>query len=79
MTGVQTCALPISKGSSNIIVAVIDDGVEDHEDLKDEYNNSKIIGGFTPLTGGNGGPTLSTDGHAEACAEIGRASCRERV
>ncbi len=69
-----TEAWDITKGSSNIIVAVIDDGVEAHEDLKDEYNNSKIIGGFTPHTGGNGEPSLSTDGHAEACAGIIAAS-----
>ncbi len=67
-------AWDITKGSSLIKVAVIDDGLEAHDDLKDEYGISRIIGGYTPLNGGTGGPWFSSDGHGEACAGIIAAS-----
>ncbi|KAB2850309.1 MAG: S8 family serine peptidase, partial [Ignavibacterium sp.] len=67
-------AWDITKGSSSIKVAVIDDGLEVHDDLKDEYGISKIIGGYTPHGGGSGIPWLSTDGHGEACGGIIAAS-----
>lgn len=70
-------AWDITKGSSSIKVAVIDDGLEAHDDLKDEYGNNKIIGGYTPHGGGAGSPWLSTDGHGEACAGIIAASHNE--
>ncbi|MEM7374761.1 MAG: S8 family serine peptidase [Bacteroidota bacterium] len=60
-------------GSSSITVAVIDDGVEDHEDLNNSGGASRLIGGYTPLTGGNGTPNASGD-HGEACAGIIAAS-----
>ena len=40
------------KGSSNITVAVIDDGVEGHEDLRN------VLSGYTPRTNGNGSPRI---------------------
>ncbi|MEL6675322.1 MAG: S8 family serine peptidase, partial [Bacteroidota bacterium] len=60
-------------GSSSITVCVIDDGVEDHEDLNDSGGTSRLIGGYTPLTGGNGTPGTGGD-HGEACAGIIAAS-----
>jgi subtilisin family serine protease len=56
----------ITKGSSSIKIAVIDDGVEDHEDL-----SGRVLNGFTPRdqTSGNGRPTIS-DAHGVACAGI---------
>lgn len=60
-------------GSSSITVAVIDDGVEDHEDLNNSSGSSRLIGGYTPLTGGNGTPNSAGD-HGEACAGIIAAS-----
>lgn len=64
-------------GSTQIKVAVIDDGVEAHEDLNDQSGISRVLGGFTPATGGNGNPYLSTDTHGEACAGIIAASHNE--
>jgi subtilisin family serine protease len=63
----------ISTGSTSLVVAVIDDGVENHEDLNDPSGNSRLIGGFTPLTGGNGTPN-SSGAHGQACAGIIAAS-----
>lgn len=56
-------AWDITKGSSTITVAVIDDGVEAHEDL------GNVLSGYTPLNGGNGTP-LSDGDHGQACAGI---------
>ncbi len=66
-------AWAISTGSSNIVVAVIDDGVENHEDLNDASGNSRLIGGFTPVNNGNGLPN-SSGAHGQACAGIVAAS-----
>ena len=63
----------VSLGSAGITVAVIDDGLENHEDLNDSSGNSRFIGGFTPANGGNGGTTSSSD-HGVACAGIIAAS-----
>ncbi|MEM6699260.1 MAG: S8 family serine peptidase, partial [Bacteroidota bacterium] len=53
----------ITTGSSSLRVAVIDDGVENHEDLPN------LVGGFTPLNNGNGLPNAS-GAHGESCAGI---------
>ncbi|MEN0051240.1 MAG: hypothetical protein AAF806_29515, partial [Bacteroidota bacterium] len=45
-------AWTITKGDENLIVAVIDDGVEDHEDLVDASGNSRVLEGYTPFTNG---------------------------
>ncbi len=70
-------AWDIATSSSAIRVAVIDDGVENHEDL-----GGRILQGFTPLTpnSGFGAPTTLavpnniTIGHGQACAGIIAAS-----
>jgi subtilisin family serine protease len=55
----------ITKGNSNIVVAVIDDGVEAHEDMP------SLLPGYTPVeNGGDGTPALSTDGHGQQCAGL---------
>jgi hypothetical protein len=56
----------ITKGSSNIKIAVIDDGVEDHEDYF-----GRVLNGFTPRDpfNGNGRP-VSNYSHGTACAGI---------
>ncbi len=59
---------------ANVIVAVIDDGVENHEDLNDGSGNSRVLPGLTPSINGNGTPVLSNDGHGQACAGIIAAS-----
>ncbi|WP_462253284.1 S8 family serine peptidase [Ekhidna sp.] len=53
----------ISTGT-NVTVAVIDDGVENHEDM------ATLLPGYTPANGGNGNPSLSTDGHGQQCAGL---------
>lgn len=67
-------AWDITTGSSSIKVAVIDMGVEAHNDLKDGSGNTRIVGGYTPHTGGNGAPWYTGDYHGEACAGIIGAS-----
>ncbi|MFS2575354.1 S8 family peptidase [Parabacteroides distasonis] len=59
----------MTKGSSSIKVAVIDQGVAGHEDLGD-----RLLPGFTPgLANGNGAP-VSNNPHGECCAGIIGAS-----
>jgi len=53
----------ITLGSSSIRVAVIDDGVEAHEDL------DTPVAGYTPVNNGNGTPNASGN-HGQACAGI---------
>jgi len=69
-------AWAISTGSSSIIVAVIDDGTEAHEDLQTAGGASRVLSGFTPATGGNGAPIFSS-AHAESCSGIIAASHNE--
>ncbi len=49
---------------NNVTVAVIDDGLEAHEDM------ATLLPGYTPSNGGNGTPSLSTDGHGQQCAGL---------
>ncbi|MBO4874270.1 MAG: S8 family peptidase [Bacteroidales bacterium] len=65
----------ITMGNGNVKVAVIDDGVEDHEDLKDANNVSRVLDGYTPscLFGCSGHPLLSGK-HGQCCAGIIAAS-----
>ena len=63
----------ITTGSSSITVAVIDDGVEAHEDLVSSGGSSRVLGGYTPANNGNGTPNAS-GAHGEACAGIIAAS-----
>lgn len=63
----------LSRGINNVRVAVIDDGVEAHEDL-----NGRVVAGFTPTNqNGFGAPTNNPPpieegiiGHGQACAGI---------
>lgn len=66
-------AWAITTGSASVIVGVIDDGVENHEDMNNSSGGSRIIGGNTPLNGGNGAPN-SSGAHGQACAGIIGAS-----
>jgi hypothetical protein len=66
-------AWAITTGSSSVIVGVIDDGVENHEDMNNGSGNTRITGGYTPLNGGNGAPTASS-AHGQSCAGIIGAS-----
>lgn len=55
-----------------IRVAVIDFGVEEHEDLVDMNNNSRVLSGFPVY--GHGAPYNSSQWHGQACAGIIAAS-----
>ena len=63
-------AWAITLGSSDITVAVIDDGLEPHEDLVTSTGLSRVLGGNTPATGGDGTPRFGSDAHGMACAGI---------
>ena len=67
----------ISTGNSNIVVAVIDEGVEAHEDLEnDATGQSRVLPGYTtsdPLNG-TGAPLVTTDNHGMAVAGVIAAS-----
>lgn len=66
-------AWAISTGSSSITVAVIDDGMEAHEDLVTSGGSSRLLAGYTPANNGNGTP--NADGaHGQACSGIIAAS-----
>ncbi len=58
-------------GSATITVAVIDDGVENHEDLNDGYGVTRVLSGYNadPLEPGSGAPGVGHE-HGEACAGI---------
>lgn len=63
----------------NLRVAVIDDGVEAHEDMETPGGVSRILAGFTPVdAAGNGAPLDNTVdeevGHGQACAGLIGAS-----
>ncbi|MCB9236030.1 MAG: S8 family serine peptidase [Bacteroidia bacterium] len=66
-------AWAITLGSSSITVAVIDDGVEAHEDLVTGTGASRVLSGYTPANGGNGAP-IASSAHGESCAGIIAAS-----
>jgi serine protease len=57
-------AWDISRGCSDVRIAVIDDGVEAHDDLA-----GRVLPGFAPLTGGNGAPGVG-GAHGQACSGI---------
>ena len=61
-----------AKGDT-IRIAVIDDGVEEHEDLRDNVGNSRVLEGFTPKRNDKGRPK-SNGKHGQACTGILAAS-----
>ncbi|HEX8551714.1 MAG TPA: S8 family serine peptidase [Abditibacteriaceae bacterium] len=60
-------AWDITRGSSNVIIAIIDDGVDvNHEDLRD-----KIVAGYDVVDGDSDPrPFGTTDSHGTACAGV---------
>jgi subtilisin family serine protease len=57
----------ISLGSASTTVAVIDDGMEDHEDFNNSSGQSRYTNGFSPANNGNG-DAISGSNHGVACA-----------
>ncbi|MCK9236320.1 MAG: S8 family peptidase, partial [Acholeplasmataceae bacterium] len=67
-------AWAITTGCKNIRVAVLDDGVENHTDLRDGNGNSRVINGYSvPGVPANGRPS-TTGKHGQAYAGIIAAS-----
>lgn len=66
-------AWAISLGSASITVAVIDDGLEDHEDMENSSGQSRYTNGFSPANNGNG-DAISGSNHGVSCAGIVAAS-----
>ena len=60
-------AWDISLGSSATTVAVIDDGMEDHEDFNNSSGQSRYTNGYTPATNGNGDAVTGSN-HGVSCA-----------
>ncbi|WP_332913246.1 hypothetical protein [Algoriphagus boritolerans] len=58
-------AWQLSRGLNQVRVAVIDDGVEAHEDL-----NGRVLQGFTPTDPNGFGAPLNNGAHGQACAGI---------
>lgn len=67
-TGIEK-AWSITKGCSNIRVAVLDDGVPFHRDLQDNEGNSRVLPGFVAFEN-----ERESRGHGTACAGIIAAS-----
>jgi hypothetical protein len=67
----MSSAWDIERGSSDVIIAIIDEGTElDHEDL-----NDKIVSDYSTVAGDTNGaaPNSSWDAHGTACAGIAAA------
>jgi len=65
----------VQVASPSIKVAVIDEGVEDHNDLRDANGNSRVLSGYTiGSPNGNGRPQFINRTHGQACAGILAAS-----
>ena len=60
-------AWDISIGSANTTVAVIDDGLENHEDFNDASGRSRYTAGFSPANNGNGNARNGA-AHGVSCA-----------
>lgn len=60
-------AWDLTLGSSSITVAVIDDGLENHEDLATAGGASRYTNGFSPVNNGNG-DAVNGSNHGVACA-----------
>lgn len=60
-------AWDLTLGSSSITVAVIDDGLENHEDLATAGGASRYTNGFSPVNNGNG-DAVSGSAHGVSCA-----------
>ncbi|MEZ4828837.1 MAG: S8 family serine peptidase [Bacteroidia bacterium] len=66
-------AWAITTGSSSITVAVIDDGVEAHEDLVTAGGASRVLSGYSPVGNGTGAPVTGS-AHGQSCSGIIAAS-----
>ncbi len=66
-------AWAVTTGDPSMIVSVVDDGVNAHEDFQTASGASRVLSGLTPATGGNGAP-LSSGAHGVSCAGIVAAS-----
>ena len=82
VTGVQSCALPISSDASNGLLLYGYNGTRFYssnvEKMElDSSGNLTLNSGTFQINSDASGPTLT--GSADGLQKIGRASCRERV
>src|SRR2546430_1859351 len=75
VTGVQTCALPIFEEDDGELVALLQGG----DDLIAQHQVAAVPDHDEDLAAGVGHLDAQAAGNLVAHAEIGRASCRERV
>lgn len=65
----------ITTGSPTLKVAVVDEGVEAHEDLQDAMGVSRLLPGYSTFSAfANGNPVTATEFHGQPCAGIIAAS-----
>lgn len=67
-------AWDLSIGSSSILVGILDEGVEDHEDLEDDGGNTRLLSGYAPGGVGTGESQLPYEGHGQSVAGLIGAS-----
>ncbi|MEM8890457.1 MAG: S8/S53 family peptidase [Bacteroidota bacterium] len=67
-------AWDLTLGSSTILVGILDEGVEPHEDLEDDGGNSRLIPGYAPGGVGTGESQLQYEGHGQSVAGLIGAS-----
>src|SRR5438874_11153807 len=83
VTGVQTCALPISRRSPRPLArALVDEAhgsVARSEFLDDRLEGVRRAGGQLPRSGAAEGGHRADPAAGTPPRQIGRASCRERV
>ncbi|MDW3646431.1 MAG: S8/S53 family peptidase [Bacteroidia bacterium] len=64
-------AWDITLGDDWVIVGMVDEGAEPHEDMKDPSDNSdRVLSGFSPAGTGNGEPQFSYEGHGVSISGV---------
>ncbi|MEL6253345.1 MAG: S8/S53 family peptidase [Bacteroidota bacterium] len=64
-------AWDISLGDDWVIVGMVDEGAEPHEDMKDPSDNSdRVLTGYSPAGTGNGEPQFSYEGHGVSISGV---------
>src|SRR5690349_22060693 len=83
VTGVQTCALPISEGGQHALLGLVETACQEAgrraavpPDRRDRHQQARVVGGLEQVLE----PPRPRRSRVKSVGrEIGRASCRERV
>ncbi len=68
-------AWTLSTGDPSLVIGIVDDGVEPHEDLEDDLGNSRVLPGYSPAdTNSIGAPEIAGEHHGVAVAGLIGAS-----